>query len=71
MSLKRKDPAVGTDIKRKHLVGGTWKRRKLDKLGKSRSERTKLARTYVAKPPEEGWPGGDPLKNGYRPGGKK
>lgn len=65
---RRKDPEVGNDILRKHLVGGTWKRSKLDKQGKARSERTKHAGFYVAMPPEGGWPGGEPEKNGYRAG---
>jgi hypothetical protein len=71
MAQKRKDPEVGQDILRKYLVGGTWKRRILDKLGKGRSERTKLSRSYVAIPPEGGWPGGLPEQNGYKAGGKK
>lgn len=71
MALKRKDPDVGQDILRKHLAGGVWHRRKINKQGKGRSERTKLGRMYTAKPPEAGWPGGHPEQNGYRPGGKK
>ena len=71
MAVKRKDPDVGHDILRRHLAGGVWCRHKIDKLGKGRSERTKLGRMYTAYPPPEGWPGGHPDKNGWKPGGKK
>ena len=66
MSLKRKDPEVGTDVLRKHLVGGVYRRHILEKEGKGKSEKTKLGRTYVAYPPPEGWPGGFPEKNGWK-----
>jgi hypothetical protein len=70
MALKRKDPVVGSDVKRCYLTGGLWNRRRLDKEGKGRSSPCKLARVYIAKPPATGWPGGMPEQNGYRPGGK-
>lgn len=59
------------DVKVKYLAGGEWKSKIIDRLGKHRHESTKLARTYTAFPPEGGWPGGDPLKNGYKPQGGK
>lgn len=68
MAIRKPDPAVGNDILPRYLVGGVYKRRKLDKAGKGRSERTKLSRTYVALPPVSGWPGGLPENNGYKPG---
>lgn len=42
--------------------------------GKSRATKpshtaSKLGRTYRAFPPPEGWPGGDPSKNGLKGGG--
>lgn len=64
---KRNAPDVGHDIKRKHLVGGTYKQRYYEKLGKGKSEKTKLGAIYVATPPAEGWPGGPPEKNGWKP----
>lgn len=71
MSQKKKDPDVGTDVLRRYLQGGVWKRHIIEKKDKGRSERTKLGRSYVAIPPPEGWPGGHPEKNGWKPGGKK
>lgn len=65
---KRKDPEVGQDVQRKYLQGGVYKRNIIEKQGKGRSERTKLSSSYVAVPPPEGWPGGHPEDNGYRPG---
>jgi hypothetical protein len=46
---------------------------KIVKAKERRASRTysKLARTYFVYPPAEGWPGGDPVKNGYRPSGGK
>lgn len=70
MALKRKDPDVGLDVKRCYLVGGVWKRHIFEKQGKGRSERTKLGRMYTAIPPEAGWPGGAPEKNGWKASGK-
>lgn len=51
----------------------TTSRRVCAQFRTSRPSRTRSskARMYVAVPPPEGWPGGDPVKNGYRPGGKK
>ena len=59
------------DVKKKYLSGGLWKKKIIDNVGKHRHESTKLSRSYIAIPPEEGWPGGDPLKNGYKPQGGK
>ncbi len=70
MALKRKDPEVGHDVLRRYLVGGVWKRHAMDKEGKGRSEKTKHGGFYIAHPPEGGWRGGDPEKNGYRVRGK-
>lgn len=50
---------------------GTWKKRIFDRKGKRSATTSKPARIYIAIPPIEGWPGGDPLKNGYRPSGGK
>lgn len=50
---------------------GTWKKKIFDRKGKRSYTMSKPGRIYVAIPPEEGWPGGDPLKNGYRPSGGK
>jgi hypothetical protein len=62
---------VGHDINPAYLVGGVYKRRIIEKLGKGRSEKTKLGRTYIAYPPPGGWPGGLPEQNGYRAGSRK
>ncbi len=66
MSKKQKDPEVGKDVKRKYLVGGVYKRHLIEKQGKGKSEKTKLGRTYIAIPPETGWTGGIPEKNGWK-----
>lgn len=50
---------------------GSWKVRKIEKAGRGRSEKTKVGRVYLAIPPVEGWLGGDPVKNGYKPAGGK
>jgi hypothetical protein len=70
MSKSRKDPDVGKDVLRKYLVGGYYRRHKIEKEGKGKSEKTKLGRVYIAIPPPEGWPGGLPEKNGWKPFGK-
>lgn len=46
---------------------------KVQKAKHARASRThsKLGRTYFAFPPEGGWPGGDPVKNGWKPAGGK
>ena len=51
----------------------TTSRRLAKAYKKSNPSRTRSspARLYIAIPPTEGWPGGDPLKNGYRPSGSK
>lgn len=48
---------------------GTWKKRIILSIGRSKSEKTKKAKIYIARPPAEGWPGGDPRENGWK--GKK
>lgn len=58
------------DVKKKYLSSGERNKRKIEKAGKGKSESTRLGRTYIAIPPAEGWPGGLPEKNGYKPGGK-
>lgn len=71
MSRKKVKIEVGKDVKRKYLVGGSWKSRQIDKKGKASRTTSKPARIYIAVPPAEGWPGGDPAKNGWKPGGGK
>jgi len=46
---------------------------KIQKPKQARASRThsKRGRTYFAVPPAEGWPGGDPAKNGWKPSGGK
>lgn len=46
---------------------------KIQKSNQVRASRThsKLGRVYFAYPPAEGWPGGDPIKNGWKPAGGK
>lgn len=46
---------------------GTWKKKLLAKQGKrSTNGKGKRSRIRVCIPPKDGWPGGDPLDNGYR-----
>lgn len=49
------------------LVAGVWKR---DKPRVGISTASGHGKSYEAKPPPEGWPGGAPEKNGWRPGRK-
>lgn len=58
------------DVKSRYKVMGTWCARKLEKGARGRTERTKLGRVYTAIPPAEGWPGGEPVRNGWKPTGK-
>lgn len=46
---------------------GTWKTRIFLSKDRGRSEKCKKAKRYFAYPPAEGWPGGAPEKNGYKP----
>lgn len=71
MSKKKATIEVGKDIKRKYLVGGTWKSKKIAKQGKASRTTSKPARLYIAVPPVTGWPGGLPENNGWKPGGGK
>lgn len=55
------------DVKKKYLAGGQWKSKIIARQGKHRHEATRVGGTYICIPPAEGWPGGDPVKNGYKP----
>ena len=59
------------DVKSKYLTGGYWKTEYFRKKGKRSFTTSKPARFYTAIPPIEGWPGGDPIKNGYKLTGGK
>lgn len=59
------------DVKSRHLSGGFWKSKQIAKKGKHSRTASKPARFYVAVPPTEGWPGGLPEKNGWKPSGGK
>lgn len=52
------------DIKKRYLSMATWHTQRTSK----RFSRTgsALGRTYIAVPPHEGWPGGQPERNGLR-----
>lgn len=53
------------------MTMGTWKTKKAAKARKgSQTAGGGKARTKFCTPPEGGWPGGDPAKNGYKAGGK-
>jgi hypothetical protein len=47
----------------------TTSRRVCAQRKKNRPSRTSSVKckTYTAIPPAEGWPGGDPVKNGWKP----
>lgn len=55
-----------SEIHPRYRAMSTWKTKQIKKLNKGKSERSGLGRSYVAIPPPEGWPGGDPLKNGLK-----
>ena len=57
------------DVKPKNLAGGMWRASYYARLGKHRHESTKPGRVYIAIPPKTGWPGGDPINNGWKPAG--
>jgi hypothetical protein len=61
---------ITTDVKTRYLVGGVWKVKEFKRKGKASRTYSKPARTYLAVPPTEGWPGGVPEKNGYKAGGR-
>jgi hypothetical protein len=50
------------------MAMGNWKLKKLKQQlsGRGNSTKSKKARIYRAYPPAEGWPGGEPERNGYR-----
>lgn len=58
------------DVKLKYKSMGSWRARKIEKGLRGKSEKTKYGGFYIAIPPETGWPGGDPVNNGYRFKGK-
>ena len=68
MSITQSRPQ---DVKVRYFAGGEWKSSIIAKQGKNRHEATKMARTYTAIPPAEGWAGGLPEHNGYKPTGKR
>lgn len=45
---------------------GDWQKHKLLKKGRASRTTSSPGKPYIAVPPAEGWPGGDPVKNGYR-----
>ncbi len=59
------------DVKPKFFSGGFWKAYQIPRKGKRSYTTSKPARFYVAVPPETGWPGGLPEKNGWKPSGGK
>lgn len=46
---------------------GNWKKRKLSKGQRASRTRSTPCRIYIATPPLNGWPGGDPINNGWKP----
>lgn len=55
------------DVKPGNFSGGQWKSRKIEKGQRASRTRSNVAKIYIVVPPIEGWPGGDPIKNGYKP----
>lgn len=60
-----------SSVKPKYYTGGEYRAYQIARKGKRSFTMSKVARQYIAVPPAEGWPGGDPLKNGYKPTGGK
>jgi hypothetical protein len=51
----------------RYLAMATWKVKQTAKKNRGSRTASKMARIYVAYPPEEGWPGGaDCSKNGLK-----
>lgn len=55
------------DVYTRYLAGGTWHKDIIKKKNKGSQTKAGRGSTYIAVPPVEGWPGGDPIKNGFRP----
>lgn len=45
---------------------GSWKKHKLLKGQRASQTKSKKARIIFVYPPEDGWPGGDPARNGHK-----
>lgn len=45
---------------------GSWKKHKLLKGQRASQTKSKKARIIFVYPPEGGWPGGDPARNGHK-----
>ncbi len=71
MSKARKHVEKERSIKLKYYSGAEYKFNIFMKKGKRSFTTSKVARIYIAIPPETGWPGGDPTKNGFKVGGGK
>jgi len=69
--MSEKQVTKENSVKPKYYTGGEWKAYSIARKGKRSFTASKVARIYIAVPPTEGWPGGDPLKNGYNPKGGK
>ena len=59
------------DILPRYYDIGMWKSKITRKKGKASRTSSGVARMYIAVPPADGWPGGDPIRNGYRAGGRR
>ncbi len=57
----------GNDVLPRHLAGGTWKSKILAKKGKRSFTTSKPARLIFLDAPVNGWPGGRPEENGWKP----
>lgn len=59
------------DVKKRYLAGGAWRAKITAKKGKASRTTSKPGRLYMAYPPVEGWKGGLPEHNGWKPSGGK
>lgn len=54
------------DLKARYMHMGNWKAEVIKKKGKASRTSATRAKIYIAIPPAEGWPGGDPIRNGLK-----
>lgn len=63
--------AMPADVLPRYFVGGQWMAHILLKKGRGSRTSSKPGNLRVLTPPPEGWRGGLPEANGYRPKGGK
>lgn len=55
------------DVLPRYTAMATWKSRKLAKKLRGSRTRSTVGKVYIAVPPADGWKGGLPEQNGWKP----